>query len=198
MFLRLILLSILFYYSHLLREYLRIQLINTLYSFYSQSNYKYLLILNFFDTLDMDTTKNPTCMKNKTALKGRILIVEDDMLLSLVEERLILKLGYSIAGKAVSGDEAIQKTKDLDPDLILMDISLRGQMDGVETMKMIRKFSNVPVIYLSGNPDKLSVERAKKTNFVDYLIKPVSESDLNIPIARALKNTGKTTFSHAV
>lgn len=165
---------------------------------YSLKNYKYFLILKFFNTLGVVTKKNTMSMKNNTAQNGRILIVEDDMLLSLVEERLVLKLGYSIAGKAVSGDEAIQKTKDLDPDLILMDISLRGHMDGVETMKMIRKFSNVPVIYLSGNSDKLSVERAKKTNFADYLIKPVSESDLNAPIARALKTTEQTSFSQAV
>lgn len=137
-------------------------------------------------------------MKNKIAHNKRILIVEDDMLLSLVEERLVLKLGYSIAGKAISGDEAIQKTKDLDPDLILMDISLRGKLDGIETMKMIRKFSEVPVIYLSGNSDKLSVERAKKTDFADYLIKPVTESDLNAPIAKALKSSEQTSFSHAV
>lgn len=137
-------------------------------------------------------------MKNNISQNGRILIVEDDMLLSLVEERLVLKLGYSVAGKAVSGDEAIQKVKELEPDLILMDISLRGKYDGVETMKIIRKFSSVPVIYLSGNSDKLSVERAKKTNFVDYLIKPVTESDLNTPIAKALNSSVDTTLSHAV
>ncbi len=137
-------------------------------------------------------------MKNNITCNGRILIVEDDMLLSLVEERLVLKLGYSVAGKAVSGSEAIQKVKDLDPDLILMDISLRGDLDGVETMKQIRKFSSVPVIYLSGNSDKLSVERAKKTNFVDYLIKPVTESDLNTPIARAFKLSDDLELNQAV
>ncbi len=132
-------------------------------------------------------------MKNNIARNNRILIVEDDMLLSLVEERLVLKLGYSVAGKAVSGEEAIEKTKNLDPDLILMDISLRGKLDGVETMKLIRKFSSVPVIYLSGNSDKISVERAKKTGFVDYLIKPVTENDLNTPIAKALNITEHST-----
>ncbi|MEX1260624.1 MAG: response regulator [Balneolaceae bacterium] len=137
-------------------------------------------------------------MKNNTARNQRILIVEDDMLLSLVEERLVLKLGYSVAGKAVSGEEAIEKTKNLNPDLILMDISLRGELDGVETMKVIREFSSVPVIYLSGNSDKLSIERAKKTNFVDYLIKPVTENDLNTPIAKAFKLSSDLQLSHAV
>jgi len=137
-------------------------------------------------------------MKNNIAHNGRILIVEDDMLLSLVEERLVLKLGYSVAGKAVSGKEAIQKTKELNPDLILMDISLRGDLDGIETMKLIRKFSSIPVIYLSGNSDKLSIERAKKTNFVDYLIKPVTESDLNTPIARAFELSEGIELNQAV
>jgi len=118
--------------------------------------------------------------------KGNIFIVEDDMLLSLVEERLLIKLGYNVIGKAVSGEEAVSKIKSTKPDLVLMDISLNGRMDGIETMTEIRKFSTVPVIYLSGNSDQLNLERAKKTSYVDYLVKPITEHDLVDPLKQAL------------
>lgn len=119
--------------------------------------------------------------------KGNVFIVEDDMLLSLVEERLIKKLGYNVVGKATSGNEAIPKIKKSKPDVILMDISLDGNLDGIETMTQIRNFSSVPVIYLSGNSDQLNLERAKKTKFVDYLVKPITERDLVAPLQKAMK-----------
>lgn len=125
--------------------------------------------------------------KNKNS-KGNVFIVEDDMLLSLVEERLLIKLGYSVIGKAVSGEEAVSKIRAAKPDAILMDISLNGSMDGIDTMTEIRNFSSVPVIYLSGNSDQLNLERAKKTRYVDYLVKPITEHDLVEPLKRAMKS----------
>ncbi len=118
--------------------------------------------------------------------KGKILIVEDDVLLSLVEERLLKKLGYGVAGKAVNGEDAVQKAKNLDPDAILMDISLKGEMDGVQAMELIREFSEVPVIYLSGNSDNYNRERAKKTRYIDYLVKPITADDLVNPLSKAM------------
>lgn len=117
-----------------------------------------------------------------------VLIVEDDMLLSLVEERMIVRLGYRVVGKAVSGEEAIEKVKNLCPDVIVMDISLKGQLDGIETMNKIKTFSDVPVIYLSGNSDKHNMQRAKKTNFIDYLIKPVTVEELEKPLQKAMNS----------
>lgn len=125
--------------------------------------------------------------KNKNT-KGNVFIVEDDMLLSLVEERLLMKLGYSVTGKAVSGEDAVPKIKKSKPDVILMDISLSGDMDGIDTMTEVRNFSSVPVIYLSGNSDQLNLERAKKTRYVDYLVKPITEHDLVEPLNKALNS----------
>jgi CheY-like chemotaxis protein len=125
--------------------------------------------------------------KNKNS-KGNVFIVEDDMLLSLVEERLLIKLGYTVIGKAVSGEEAVSKIREAKPDAILMDISLSGEMDGIDTMTEIRNFSSVPVVYLSGNSDQLNLERAKKTRYVDYLVKPITEHDLVEPLKRAMKS----------
>lgn len=127
-------------------------------------------------------------MDKKSENKGNIFIVEDDMLLSMVEERLLIKLGYNVTGKAMSGEEAVAKIKSLKPDVVLMDISLNGKLDGVDTMAKIRNFSNVPVIYLSGNSDQLNMERAKKTHYIDYLVKPITEHDLIEPLKKAMKS----------
>ncbi|MGM0546708.1 MAG: response regulator [Bacteroidota bacterium] len=119
---------------------------------------------------------------------GRVLIVEDDMLLSMVEERLIKRLGYEVVGKVTKGAEAIEKVDKLKPDIIVMDISLKGDLDGIDTMEAIRQKSDVPVIYLSGSGDRYSVERAKKTGFTDFLTKPVTGGDLKEPLFAAMKN----------
>lgn len=129
--------------------------------------------------------------------KGRVLIVEDDMLLSMVEERLIQKLGFDVVGKIDNGPDAIEKTEELDPDVIVMDISLKGDMDGIEAMQVIRENSSVPVIYLSGSGDRYFYERAKKTGFTDFLTKPVTGGELKSPLLAAMgqKNGRKSDRS---
>lgn len=131
-------------------------------------------------------------MSNKQ-VKGSVLIVEDDLLLSMVEERLITKLGFEVVGKVDTGSEAIEKAQELDPDIIVMDISLKGDMDGIEAMGKIREKSDVPVVYLSGSGDRYSYERAKKTGFTDYLTKPVTSGDLKTPLLTALDERSNST-----
>ena len=109
------------------------------------------------------------------------------MLLSMVEERLIKRLGFEVVGKVTKGADAIKKEEELNPDIIVMDISLKGDMDGIEAMEAIREKSDVPVIYLSGSGDRYSLERAKKTNFTDFLTKPVTSGDLKEPLYSAIQ-----------
>ncbi len=127
---------------------------------------------------------------NKQSVKN-VLIVEDDMLLSLVEERLIEKMGHKVVAKVGTGKDAIDKAKELGPDIILMDIVLKGEIDGIEAMEEIRKHSNVPVVYLSGNSDRFNYERAKKTGFTDYLVKPITSNDLYKPFEKAFADTSE-------
>jgi CheY-like chemotaxis protein len=124
---------------------------------------------------------------NKQSVKN-VLIVEDDMLLSLVEERLVEKMGHEVVAKVGNGRDAIDKARELNPDIILMDIVLKGDIDGIQAMEEIRKHSNVPVVYLSGNSDRFNYERAKKTGFVDYLVKPINSNDLYKPFEKAFIN----------
>lgn len=102
-----------------------------------------------------------------------VMIVEDDLILNLLYESYLEKLGYGAEGELVYGKTAIEIAKRIKPDLILMDISLEGEMDGIDAMLEIRKFSDVPVIYITGNSDPYHVERAKETEYLDYLVKPI-------------------------
>lgn len=115
----------------------------------------------------------------------KVLIVEDDMIIAMVLERMIVKLNYTVSDKVISGEEAISSVTQHEPDLILMDIQLKDGTDGITAMEKIREQSNVPVIYITGNSDQYYKNRAKATDFVDYLVKPIQMSDLAESISRA-------------
>lgn len=127
--------------------------------------------------------------------KGSVLIVEDDRLLSLVTERLLVKLGHEIAGKATDGEGAVEMVRTLKPDVVLMDISLEGEMTGVEALKEIRTFSNVPVIILSGSSNRSILDKVRSIGISDFLVKPVTADDLVGPVGRALKPNAATESS---
>lgn len=110
----------------------------------------------------------------------KVLIVEDELILSLTIERMIDRMGHQVVGKAVSGEEAIRKATSLSPDLILMDIRLRGKLDGIDAMNQIRRHdSDVMVIYITGNTDQAYRRKMEKTDFLGVLSKPVQSHDLS-------------------
>ena len=108
----------------------------------------------------------------------RVLIVEDDMIISLVIENMVKELGHEVVGKATSGEEAIRLANEHKPDLLLMDIRLKGEMDGIEAVTVIKENMDTAVIYLTGNSDRVNYDRARETNFVDLITKPFTISDL--------------------
>jgi PAS domain S-box-containing protein len=124
----------------------------------------------------------------RTMRKTRILIVEDETIIALDVQGILGGLGYEIAGIAATGEEAVEKAVSLKPDIILMDILLAGRMDGIEAAREIRKIDNIPIIYLTANADKSTVDRARDTQPYAYLNKPIHERDLysNIESARTL------------
>ncbi|MTI86516.1 MAG: response regulator [Balneolaceae bacterium] len=115
------------------------------------------------------------------------MIVEDDLILNLLYESYLEKLGFDAEGELVYGKTAIEVAKKINPHLILMDISLEGEIDGIEAMQEIRKFSDVPVIYITGNSDPYHVQRAKETGYLDYLVKPIEFNDLKESLDRNFK-----------
>lgn len=113
-----------------------------------------------------------------TMEKKKVLIVEDDMIISLVVENMVKELGLEVVGKAVSGEDAIALALEHKPEILLMDIRLKGEMDGIEAVEKIKSHIDTSVIYLTGNSDRLNYDRAKNTNFTDLIVKPFTIGDL--------------------
>ncbi|MFO7799217.1 response regulator [Rhodohalobacter sp.] len=126
----------------------------------------------------------------KNSSKGSVIIVEDDMLLLLVESRIIEKLGYTVIGKAQSGEKAIELVRQLKPDIIVMDMSLKGEMNGLDASEEIRRFSETPIIFLSGSAESDLIKNAKKLGNADYLVKPIKADDMLNPLKKAMKKNG--------
>lgn len=116
--------------------------------------------------------------------RKKVLIVEDDLILNLLYESYLERLGFETQGELVYGKTAIEAVKNLEPDLIIMDITLEGEIDGIDAMLEIRKFSDIPVIYITGNSDPMHVRRAEETDYLDYLTKPIEFDDLKQSIEK--------------
>ena len=120
----------------------------------------------------------------------RILIVEDERLISLDLSRRLPKLGYEVCAIVPTGEEAVAKAAELLPDLVLMDICLRGEMDGIQAAEIIKRDNDRPVVFLSANSDELTLNRAKLSRPSSYILKPFKERELQIGIDMALLNHG--------
>jgi PAS domain S-box-containing protein len=116
-----------------------------------------------------------------------ILITEDEGIVARDLESRLLNLGYEVAGVAASGEEAILKAHHSHPDLALMDIRLKGKMDGVQAAAHLREKLNIPVVYLTSYTDSTTVDRAGQTQPMGYLVKPFNARELDITIQLALK-----------
>ena len=93
----------------------------------------------------------------------KILIVEDEMIIGAKISMLLSDLGYEIAGIIPTGEKAISQIRNNRPDMILMDIQLKGKLDGIETARIIQESDDIPIIYLTANADDSHFNRAKST-----------------------------------
>ncbi|MFA4861570.1 response regulator [Methanoregula sp.] len=118
--------------------------------------------------------------------KPAIFIVEDEAIVANDIKETLKSLGYEVPGIAKSGEIALEKVKELRPDLVLMDIHLATQMDGVETAGKIHALYDIPVIYLTAYADKALLDRAKVTEPYGYVIKPYDERELHSVVEMAL------------
>ena len=120
-------------------------------------------------------------------VESKILIVEDEIIIAEDLKQELTKLGYKIIGIASKGKEAIKKIKKTRPDIILMDLTLKGELDSIETAQQINKHHNIPLIYISGYFDQKMIQRAKKTQTYGYLKKPIRPLEIDNKIKAALK-----------
>lgn len=114
--------------------------------------------------------------------KARILVVEDEAIVAMDIANTLRNLGHEVTNKVSSGERAIESVRENRPDLILMDIGLKGEMDGIQTAEKVRSQYSIPVIFLTAYADEKTLERAKITVPCGYLTKPFEETDLRIAI----------------
>ena len=115
-----------------------------------------------------------------------ILLVEDEGIIARDLEDTLIRLGYRVSGIASEGTEAIEMARDLHPQLVVMDVSLRGEVDGIQAACAIQEEAPVPVIFLTGHTDTETLQRAVLTGPLGYLIKPFQEADLRSAIEVAI------------
>ncbi|MGD1005440.1 MAG: response regulator [Methanoregulaceae archaeon] len=118
--------------------------------------------------------------------KPAVFIVEDEAIVANDIKETLKSLGYSVSGISASGELAIEKVKETQPNLVLMDIHLAGKMDGIEAAGQIHSLYDIPVIYLTAYADKDLLERAKITEPYGYVLKPYDERELHSIIEMAL------------
>jgi CheY-like chemotaxis protein len=118
--------------------------------------------------------------------KIRILVVDDERLVAVGIKEQLEKLDYKVVAMASSGDEAVKEALDKKPDLILMDIVLQGDMDGIEAAEIIHSRLDIPIIYVTAYSDEKTIKRAQKTDPYAYIIKPLKNSELNANIEMAM------------
>ena len=116
----------------------------------------------------------------------RILIVEDDAALVANLEDTLTQMGYQVVGLAATGKAAVEFALAHKPDLILMDIRLRGAMTGIQAAKQIRHDLDIPVVYLTAFSDKTQLPQANMTEAYAYLVKPVRDHELRASLEMAL------------
>lgn len=118
--------------------------------------------------------------------KGSVLIVEDEAIIAKDIQYTLERLGYEFLSTVASGKNAIQQAKTLRPDFIIMDIVLKGEMDGIETAEHIRTEFDIPIIFLTAYADDERLTRAKMVEPFGYIIKPFDERELHTVVEMAL------------
>ena len=120
---------------------------------------------------------------------ARLLVVEDERIVALHLRQQLIKLGYDVGPPVASGRQALRQIEESHPDLILMDIHIEGELDGIETAARISTDHRIPVVYLTAYSEPATLDRARATGPYGYLIKPFSERELHATIQMALERS---------
>jgi CheY-like chemotaxis protein len=122
-------------------------------------------------------------------ITAKILLVEDDAILRMDLERYLRDLGFEITASCAFAEMAVESVAVARPDVVLMDIFLKGEMDGVDAARLISMEHRIPVIFLSGYFDEIAVARAKLTGPQGFLLKPYDKDRLRSTIERVLEKS---------
>lgn len=119
--------------------------------------------------------------------KIHVMIVEDEPIVAQDIEETLQSAGYYVTGIASSGESALDLFRNANPDIVLLDINLKGKMDGIETAGVIKEMRDIPVIFLSGLSDKQTLERAMSVKPDAYITKPFNETQLQASVHSAIQ-----------
>lgn len=119
--------------------------------------------------------------------KAKILIVEDERIVAADLKATLEKKGYDVPDIISRGEDVFQAAQTHNPDLLLMDIKLEGEMDGIQAVREIKDNLNIPIIYLSALRDDSTRQRAQKTNPFGFLYKPIQDNELLAAVETALR-----------
>ena len=122
--------------------------------------------------------------------KTKILIVEDEMIIAANISLQLNELGYEVTGIVPRGEEALMHIKSETPDILLLDINLKGSLDGIETAVKMQQTQDIPVIYLTANADEAHFNRAKVTHPYAFVAKPFKKLDLQRAIELTVSQVG--------
>jgi len=123
--------------------------------------------------------------------KATILVVEDESIVALDLQQQLNRMGYAVPALAASSQDALRKAAEIRPDLVLMDIRLRGHIDGIEVADKLREMLDVPPVYLTAYTDQPTLARARTTDPFGYIVKPFDEATLRRTIEMALHRRQK-------
>lgn len=119
---------------------------------------------------------------------ARVLIVEDEHIVAMDMQSTIAGMGHEVVGHASTGEEALELAESVSPDLLLMDVRLNGNIDGIEVARRLNSTLGVPVVYVTAHAEEGVVDRAIQTNIQAYLVKPFDDSELSAAVQVALHN----------
>ena len=127
-------------------------------------------------------------MKEKNM--NTIVVVDDEVVIAMGLKERLAAMGYDVIGLAHSGDEAVEKAMNLRPDLILMDIMIPGDLDGIQVAEKVKTKLDIPVIFLTAYSEDKTIDRAKQAEPYGYIVKPFQDRELKAAIEYILSQTG--------
>lgn len=128
----------------------------------------------------------------------QIMVVEDEVVVAMELQAKLTSMGYVVAATTGSGEDAVVKAGELRPDLVLMDIQLAGDLDGIEAAQKIHRLYDIPVVFLTAHADEKTLQRAKLSEPFGYLIKPFSGAELRTTIEVSLYKHGRDVHEKEV
>jgi DNA-binding LytR/AlgR family response regulator len=123
----------------------------------------------------------------------RVLIAEDEMIISAKISMYLEEFGYEVAGALTRGEQVLDMCRHDPPDILLLDINLKGELDGIQTAEELKNFAKIPIIYLTANSDSATFDRARRTKPLAFVTKPFQKAELERALALVAEQLGSST-----